>query len=69
MAALVRTLAPPATRTYYLNPSLLVLVALLEEDLCPAALGDAELTRCIQDLLDVDRLRLAPPADDPGAAR
>lgn len=69
MAALLRKLTRPATRIYYLDPSLLVLVALLGEDLCPAALGDAELTRCIRDLLDIDRLRLIPPADDPGAAR
>ncbi|HEX7837092.1 MAG TPA: hypothetical protein VF469_06485, partial [Kofleriaceae bacterium] len=66
---LVRALAPPATRTYYLNPSLLVTIALLGEELCPAALGDAELTRCMRDLLDVDRLRLLPPADNPGGAR
>jgi hypothetical protein len=69
VTALLRKLAPRATRTYYLDPSLLVLISLLGEDLCPAALGDTELTRCIRDLLDVDRLRLAPPADDPGAAR
>ncbi len=68
-AALVRALAPAATQTYYLNPSLLIMVALLGEDLCPAALGDAELTRCIMDLIDVDRLRLTPPADDRGAVR
>jgi hypothetical protein len=66
---LVRALAPRSTRTYYLNPSLLITVALLGADLCPTTLGDAELTRCIQDLLDVDRLRLTPPADDPGRPR
>lgn len=69
VTALLRKLAPRAPRVYYLEPSLLVLVALLGEDLCPATLGDTELTRCIRDLLDVDRLRLAPPADAPGAAR
>lgn len=68
-AGLVRALATPATRTYYLNPSQLVIVALLGEELCPAALDDAQLTRCIHDLLDVDRLRLLPPADDPGGVR
>jgi len=69
VTALLRKLAPRATRAYYLDPSLLVLVALLGEDLCPATLSDTELARCIRDLLDVDRLRLTPPVDDPGAAR
>lgn len=62
VAALLRKLAPRATQTYYLDPSLLVLVALLGAELCPATLGDAELPRCLRALLDVDRLRLLPPA-------
>lgn len=69
VATLLRKLVAPGTRIYHLDPSLLLLVSLLGEDLCPAALGDAELTRCIRELLDVDRLVLAPPAADPGAAR
>jgi hypothetical protein len=69
VAGLMRKLAPRATRVYHFDPSLLVLVALLGEDLCPAALDDVELTRCIRHLIDVDRLRLMPPADDPGVAR